>query len=116
MYKLFRRPLCWKVYLYVHCCNFSPISNYSRNNLQDGKSWKLPLPYDEELQPLYEGPPLPLCALEAAGVSDYANASPRDMAKACRLAAGWKLASNGIKVCESCGFYALVSIFSWNSM
>lgn len=64
-----------------------------------GQSWKLPLPHDDELQPLYNGLPLPLCALEAGGILDYAeNPNPKLMAKACRHAAGWKLASNGSNV------------------
>ena len=68
------------------------------NNGVISSSWKLPLKHDDELQPLYEGPPLPTCALEAGGVLDYKNANPKAMAKACRHAAGWKLASNGINV------------------
>ena len=35
---------------------------------KDGKSWSLPLPFDDPLQPLYRGPPLPLCVLKAAGI------------------------------------------------
>ena len=65
---------------------------------KDGSSWNLPLSHDEELEPLYQGPPLPVCALEAGGVRDYKNANQEDMARACRHAAAWKLASNGINV------------------
>jgi len=61
-------------------------------------SWKLPLPQDDVLQPLYVGPPLPTCALEAGDVLDFRNANPLKMSIACRQAAGWKLASNGDKV------------------
>ena len=70
---------------------------------RDGTSWSLPLPFDDELQPLYTGPPLPLSVLDAAGImgdnglkeDSYKNADPVVMAKACRGMAGWKLASNG---------------------
>ena len=70
---------------------------------RDGKSWNLPLPFDDELQPLYTGPPLPLSVLQAAGIKgdngkkedSYQSADPDMMAKACRDMAGWKLASNG---------------------
>eukprot|EP00586_Coscinodiscus_wailesii_P005168 CAMPEP_0172479768 /NCGR_PEP_ID=MMETSP1066-20121228/4575_1 /TAXON_ID=671091 /ORGANISM="Coscinodiscus wailesii, Strain CCMP2513" /LENGTH=506 /DNA_ID=CAMNT_0013240531 /DNA_START=230 /DNA_END=1750 /DNA_ORIENTATION=- len=64
----------------------------------DGKSWKLPLSHDDPLQPLYKGPPLPVCALSAADLDDYKNANSEEMAQACRHAAGWKLASNGVNV------------------
>jgi hypothetical protein len=69
-----------------------------------GSSWKLRLPHDDDLQPLYEGLPLPLCALEAGGILDYKNAAPQSMAKACRHAGAWKLASNGINVSEIANF------------
>ena len=67
---------------------------------RDGnKSWNLPLEHDAgPLEPLFHGPPLPMCALDAAGISDYRASDPAAMAKACRQAAGWKLASNGVNV------------------
>lgn len=76
---------------------------------KDGKSWELPLAFDDELQPLYRGPPLPLYVLEAAGIkgdngkvgvegTSYEKADPLDMASACRQMAGWKLAGNGENV------------------
>lgn len=65
---------------------------------KDGKSWKLPLSHDDPLQPLYKGPPLPLCALSVVNLEDYKQADPEEMARACRHAAGWKLASNGNNV------------------
>jgi len=82
---------------------------------RDGKSWTLPLQHDDELQPLYRGPPLPLCVLEAAkiqsdgaydydnddiGDGSYSNADPKQMAMACRQMAAWKLAGNGPNVCK----------------
>merc|ERR1719296_273850 len=36
---------------------------------EDGRSWTLPLPHDDPLQPLYRGPPLPPCVLAAAGLA-----------------------------------------------
>ena len=73
---------------------------------RDEKSWTLPLSFDDELQPLYNGPPLPLGVLEASGITgdngkkedSYRKADPDSMAKACRHMAGWKLASNGENV------------------
>ena len=66
---------------------------------RDGKSWTLPLAHDAiPLEPLYQGPPLPQNVLEAVSLTDYKNSDPMIMAKVCRQAAGWKLASNGIKV------------------
>jgi hypothetical protein len=70
---------------------------------QDGKSWNLPLPHDDPLQPLYRGPPLPLSVLESAGIAPgsdgtYEDSDPNLMAQTCRQMAGWKLASNGINV------------------
>ena len=70
---------------------------------RDGKSWTLPLPFDDEVQPLYKGPPLPLRVLEAAGIvgdhggaeDSYERSDPLAMAQASRQMAGWKLASNG---------------------
>lgn len=71
---------------------------------QDGH-WTLPLPHDDPLQPLYRGPPLPLCVLESAGIKPDDDGtyekSDRDlMAKTCRHMAGWKLAGNGKKVSQ----------------
>ena len=76
---------------------------------KDGKSWDLPLPFDDPLQPLYRGPPLPLCVLKAAEIkgdngqvgvegTSYEKADPEKMAEACRHMAGWKLAGNGQNV------------------
>lgn len=87
------------------------IAKYQASILGTHDSWKLPLSHDDALQPLYRGPPLPLCVLEAAGImadagaggtaggsSSYGKADPAVMAKACRQMAAWKLASNGPKV------------------
>lgn len=70
-----------------------------------GKSnhWKLPLSHDDPLQPLYKGPPLPLCLLDAAGIQpdssgSYEDTCPDLMAKTCREMAGWKLSGNGMNV------------------
>lgn len=76
---------------------------------RDGKSWTLPLPFDDPLQPLYRGPPLPLCVLKAAEIesdngevgvegSSYIKSNEQKMAEACRQMAGWKLSNNGDKV------------------
>lgn len=78
---------------------------------KDGKSWELPLSFDDSLQPLYRGPPLPLCVLKAAEIAgddgnvgvegtSYENADPEKMAEACRQMAGWKLAGNGQNVAK----------------
>ncbi|KAL7566886.1 hypothetical protein ACA910_021373 [Epithemia clementina (nom. ined.)] len=71
----------------------------------DGKSWHLPLSHDDPLQPLYKGPPLPLCVLQAHGiepdnVGTYESVDPQLMATACRSMAAWKLANNGAKVAQ----------------
>lgn len=72
----------------------------------DGKSWTLPLDHDDPLQPLYRGPPLPLCALEAVGInadSDgtyHTSGATEEMAQACRLMAAWKLSGNGPAVAK----------------
>ena len=63
----------------------------------------MPLSHDDPIQPLYRGPPLPLCALESADIKPdrdgtYENADPNLMAKTCREMAGWKLAGNGANV------------------
>lgn len=75
---------------------------YSRM-IVDMDSQKLPLPFDDPLQPLLKGPPLPLCVLNAVGISadidgSFEKADINLMAKACRQMAGWKLASNGVNV------------------
>mmetsp|Transcript_38958 Transcript_38958/g.81505 ORF Transcript_38958/g.81505 Transcript_38958/m.81505 type:complete len:572 (-) Transcript_38958:94-1809(-) len=78
---------------------------------KDGKSWDLPLSFDDALQPLYRGPPLPLCVLKAAEIAgdngsigaegtSYENADQEKMAEASRQMAGWKLASNGQNVAK----------------
>merc|ERR1719491_159352 len=71
----------------------------------DGTSWVLPLPFDDDVQPLYRGPPLPLAVLESAGITPdadgsgmYEQADPIVMERACRQMAGWKLSGNGEKV------------------
>lgn len=80
---------------------------------KDGKSWELPLSFDDPLQPLYRGPPLPLCVLKAAGIAGdngevgvegttYEKADPEKMEEACRQMAGWKLAGNGANVSGRC--------------
>lgn len=68
-----------------------------------GGSWHLPLSHDDPLQPLYHGPPLPLCVLKAVGLEadadgSYHNCDERTMEVACRQMAAWKLADNGINV------------------
>jgi glutathione S-transferase len=68
-----------------------------------GGSWQLPLAFDDALQPLYKGPPLPLCVLKSMNLSpdnngSYESCDPETMAKACRFLAAWKLADNGINV------------------
>lgn len=69
----------------------------------DGKSWVLPLPHDDPVQPLYRGPPLPISVLNAVGITadadgTYESCDTGDMAKACRQMAGWKLSGNGSNV------------------
>ncbi|KAL3935339.1 MAG: hypothetical protein SGBAC_009124 [Bacillariaceae sp.] len=71
---------------------------------KDG-SWTLPLPHDDELQPLYKGPPLPVSVLESMDLRPDANgayesADPVVMQKACRLMAAWKLAGNGVNIAK----------------
>jgi glutathione S-transferase len=64
------------------------------------------LSHDDPLQPLYRGPPLPLCVLESAGITADSNgsyeasalANTEGMQRICRLMAAWKLAGNGDKV------------------
>jgi glutathione S-transferase len=70
---------------------------------RDGRSWSLPLSHDDSLQPLYIGPPLPLCVLQAAGLvadsdGSYVNCDAAAMADACRTMAAWKLAGNGLNI------------------
>lgn len=71
---------------------------------KDG-SWNLPLPFDDPLQPLYKGIPLPLAVLEAVGLcadadGSYQSSDPKTMGLACRTMAAWKLANNGINVAK----------------
>ena len=72
----------------------------------DGKSWHLPLSHDDSLEPLYKGPPLPLCVLKAMDLhasqedGSYEGCDPAVMAKACRFMAAWKLSGNGDKVAK----------------
>ncbi|CAB9523202.1 S-transferase DHAR1 [Seminavis robusta] len=73
---------------------------FSNTILGKDGAWSLPLSFDDPVQPLYKGPPLPVCVLESVGISPdadgtYESADPKDMAKACRLMAAWKLAGNG---------------------
>lgn len=85
--------------------------SYQKSITGKGESWGLPLSFDDPLQPLYRGPPLPLCVLKAAEVkgdngivgvegTSYENADPEKMAEACRMMAGWKLAGNGQNVAK----------------
>lgn len=69
---------------------------------RDG-SWTIPLPHDDPLQPLYTGPPLPLCVLhacdlEADSSGSYSHCDPAIMSQACRTMAAWKLAGNGLNI------------------
>lgn len=69
---------------------------------RDG-SWHLPLSHDDELQPLYHGPPLPTCVLQSVGLNpddngSYKSCDPKTMEIACRSMAAWKVAENGINV------------------
>jgi len=71
--------------------------------VQDGKSWNLPPPHDDPIQPLYRGPPLPFSVLDAGDIKadddgTYEQCDPGVMARTCRHMAGWKLAGNGLKV------------------
>ncbi len=74
-------------------------------NGRDLESWHLPLPFDDPLQPLYKGPPLPLNILKAAGIESdndgtYEHIPHEKMAKTCRQMAGWKLSGNGANVAK----------------
>lgn len=78
---------------------------FSREIVGLGPSGRLPLPHNDSLQPLYKGPPLPLCALrsiniEAEPSGSYESTDPALMKKACRMMAAWKLAGNGAKVAQ----------------
>jgi glutathione S-transferase len=78
---------------------------FARSVQGRGGSWHLPLPHDDPLQPLYHGPPLPLCVLDAAGIvasddGSYASCDPKTMELACRTMAAWKLSGNGPKVAK----------------
>jgi glutathione S-transferase len=91
--------------------NHDTIVQYQGNIVGTGSSWKLPLPHDDMLQPLYRGPPLPLCVLKAMNIqpdiedgttttgssssSSYEQCDPTTMRLACRGMAGWKLVHNG---------------------
>ena len=39
----------------------------------DGKPWVLTLTFDDDVQPLYRVPPLPLAVLESAGITPYSD-------------------------------------------
>lgn len=76
-----------------------------RNIIGRDGSWKLPLSHDDPLQPLYNGPPLPLCVLNAMSLEadddgSYRSADQARMEIACRTMAAWKLAGNGINVAK----------------
>jgi len=76
---------------------------FKRCILGRDRSWHLPLPHDDPLQPLYKGPPLPLCVLEAVGLTagpdgTYESCDEQAMEVACRSMAAWKLAGNGSNV------------------
>eukprot|EP00977_Amphora_coffeiformis_P018752 scaffold6695_cov155-Amphora_coffeaeformis.AAC.5 len=78
---------------------------FSRSILGRDGSWHLPLPHDDQLQPLYRGPPLPLAVLDAASITPdadgtYQNCDPTTMAMACRSMAAWKLSGNGVNVAK----------------
>jgi glutathione S-transferase len=78
---------------------------FYQNILGRDGSWTLPLPHDDSLQPLYEGPPLPLCVLHSVGLmpdqdGSYKSCDPTMMSVACRNMAAWKLASNGMNVAK----------------
>jgi glutathione S-transferase len=71
---------------------------------RDG-SWHLPLTFDDPVQPLYKGPPLPLCVLESMALAPdatgtYESADPAAMEKACRYMAAMKLSGNGSNVAK----------------
>ena len=78
---------------------------FSRSIRGVGSAWRLPLPHDDDLQPLYRGPPLPLCVLESVGiqpdaVGSYQSCDEKTMEKACRVMAAWKLSGNGPNVAK----------------
>jgi glutathione S-transferase len=76
---------------------------FSKSIIGRDGSWHLPLAHDDPLQPLYRGVPLPVCVLEAAGLTadadgSYQSCDKKAMEHACRVMAAWKLAGNGPKV------------------
>lgn len=78
---------------------------FAREILGRGTAWRLPLPHDETLQPLYRGPPLPVCVLESMNIHPEASGSyeacdKTAMQQACRVMAAWKLAGNGENVAK----------------
>jgi glutathione S-transferase len=80
-------------------------AKFSRSILGKDGSWHLPLPHDDPLQPLYRGVPLPVCVLEAAGLTadadgSYQSCDEKAMEHACRFMAAWKLAGNGSNVAK----------------
>jgi len=70
---------------------------------KDDSSWRLPMPHDDPLQPLYKGLPLPVCVLNAVDIEYDENESFESTAKdnaeslhvASRHMAVWKVSSNG---------------------
>jgi glutathione S-transferase len=78
---------------------------FARNILGRDESWHIPVPHDDPLQPLYEGPPLPLCVLDSVGLTadpdgSFKSCDPNTMAIACRTMAAWKLAGNGVNIAK----------------
>jgi len=68
-------------------------------------SWHLPLSHDESIQPLYKGPPMPLAVLDAVGIEadkdgSYSSCNEKEMERACRMMAAWKLSGNGSNVAK----------------
>eukprot|EP00532_Pseudo-nitzschia_australis_P001740 CAMPEP_0168184598 /NCGR_PEP_ID=MMETSP0139_2-20121125/13334_1 /TAXON_ID=44445 /ORGANISM="Pseudo-nitzschia australis, Strain 10249 10 AB" /LENGTH=548 /DNA_ID=CAMNT_0008106249 /DNA_START=384 /DNA_END=2030 /DNA_ORIENTATION=+ len=82
-------------------------ANIEGTKTASSSSWTLPLEDDDSLQSLFKGIPLPLCVLEAAGISpdsgggsyEQAKTSP-DFQTACQTMAGWKLCGNGSAVAK----------------
>jgi glutathione S-transferase len=78
---------------------------FSSSILGKDGSWHLPLPHDDPVQPLYRGVPLPICVLEAAGLTadadgSYLSCDQKAMEQACRFMAAWKLSGNGANVAK----------------
>jgi glutathione S-transferase len=78
---------------------------FSSSILGKDGSWHLPLPHDDPVQPLYRGVPLPICVLEAAGLTadadgSYLSCDEKAMEQACRFMAAWKLSGNGANVAK----------------